>query len=65
MVRKKLIDSEIESQKKEQTMRVEASRADRRSRKSMKTEGKVEKSKAKAKTPRSSKKIATVRKSRY
>ncbi len=42
-----------------------ASRAARRSGKSIKKEGKVSKAKAKTKTPRSQKKIATVRKSRY
>ncbi len=65
MVRKKLTNEEIEKQKEEQKTRVKGSRAARRSGKIIKKEGKVEKSKAKTKTPRSQKKIATVRKSRY
>ena len=62
MVRKKLTDKEIEKQKEEQKIRADASRASRRSGKSIKTEGKVAKSKAKTKEARSSKKIAAVRK---
>jgi len=62
VVREKLTDKEIEKQKEEQKIRVEASRAARRSGKSIKPEGKVTKSNAKAKEARSSKKIAAVRK---
>ena len=65
MARKKQTDEEIEEQKNQQKMRTSALRADRRSGKSIKKEGKVEKTKAKTKTPRSQKKIATVKKSRY
>ena len=65
MQRKKLTEKEIEDQKKEQKIRIGASRAARRSGKITKKEGKVSSSKARAKTPRSQKKIATVRKSRY
>ncbi len=65
MVRKKLTKKEIEEQKDQQKTRAKISRASRRSGKITKKEGKVEKSKAKTKTPRSQKKIATVRKSRY
>ena len=65
MARKKQTDEEIEEQKNEQKMRASALRADRRSGKSIKKEGKVSKSKSKSKEPRSQKKIATVKKSRY
>ncbi|NJK78029.1 MAG: hypothetical protein HC944_04000 [Nanoarchaeota archaeon] len=65
MVRKKLTDEEIEKQKKQQKIRISASRAARRSGNINKKEGKVNKSKAKVKTPRSQKKMATVKKSRY
>ena len=65
MKRKRLTRKEIEEQKKEQKIRISAFRAARRSGKITKKEGKVSRSKAKAKTPRSQKKIATVRKSRY
>ena len=65
MQRKKLTAKEIEEQKKQQKIRISATRAARRSGKIRKKEGKVSKSKARAKTPRSQKKIATVRKSRY
>jgi len=58
-------DEEIEKQKKQQKMRISASKAARRSGKVTKREGKVSKSKGKAKTPRSQKKIATIKKSRY
>ncbi len=63
MLRKKLTDKEKEEQKKQQKIRISATRAARRSGKINKKEGKV--NRAKAKTPRSQKKIATVRKSRY
>jgi len=63
MVRGKPTEEEIEEQKKQQKMRASISRASRRSGKITKKEGKV--SKAKTKTPRSQKKAATVRKSRY
>ncbi len=65
MVRKKLTKKEIEEQKKQQKVRISASRAARRSGKSIKKEGKVNKAKAKTREVRSQKKIATVRKSRY
>ena len=65
MVRGKLTQEEIEKQKKEQKLRVGASRAARRSGKPIKKEGKVSKAKAKTRTPRSQKKVATVKKSRY
>jgi len=65
VVRRKLTKKEIEEQKKQQKVRISALRAARRSGKSIKKEGKVNKAKAKTKTPRSQKKIATVRKSRY
>ena len=62
MVRKQLTAKEIEKQKEEQVIRAKASRAARRSGKSMKTEGKVSKSSAKTKEVRSSKKVAAVKK---
>ncbi len=65
MQRKKLTDKEKEEQKRLQKIRISATRAARRSGKIHKKEGKVNRAKAKAKTPRSQKKIATVRKSRY
>jgi len=65
MVRGKPTEEEIEEQKKQQKMRASISRASRRSGKITKKEGKVSKAKAKTKTPRSQKKAATVRKSRY
>jgi hypothetical protein len=65
VVRRKLTKKEIEEQKKQQKVRTSVLRAARRSGKSIKKEGKVNKAKAKTKTPRSQKKIATVRKSRY
>ena len=58
-------DEEIEKQKKQQKIRISASKAARRSGKVTKREGKVSKSKGRAKTPRSQKKIATIKKSRY
>ncbi len=64
-MRKRQTDEEIEKQKKQQKMRISASKAARRSGKVTKREGKVSKSKGKAKTPRSQKKIATIKKSRY
>jgi|TARA_B100000809_G_scaffold113618_1_gene112137 hypothetical protein len=65
VVRRQLTKKEIEEQKKQQKIRTSALRAARRSGKSIKKEGKVNKARAKTKTPRSQKKIATVRKSRY
>lgn len=56
---------ELEIQKENQKMRIRISKSSRRSGKINKKEGKVSKSKQRAKTPRSQKKIATVRKSRY
>ena len=56
---------ELEKQKENQKMRIRISKSSRRSGKINKKEGKVSKSKQRAKTPRSQKKIATVRKSRY
>jgi hypothetical protein len=64
-MRRKQTDEEIEKQKKQQKLRISASKAARRSGKVTKREGKVSKSKGKAKTPRSQKKIATIKKSRY
>jgi len=58
-------DEEIERQRKQQKLRISASKAARRSGKVTKREGKVSKSKGKTKTPRSQKKIATIKKSRY
>ncbi|WP_249111015.1 hypothetical protein [Nitrosopumilus sp. K4] len=60
-----MTQEDVEEQKKEQKLRTDGSRADRRSGKSIKKEGKVNKAKAKTRTPRSQKKSATVRKSRY
>ena len=65
MTRRKASDDEIEENKKQEEVRIKAARASRRSGKSIKREGKVGKSKAKAKEPRSQKKIATIKKSRY
>ena len=62
--RKPTID-EIKKQKENQKMRIRASKSARRSGKINKKEDKVSKSKQRAKTPRSQKKIATVRKSRH
>jgi len=65
VVRRKLTQKEIEEQKEQQKIRATALRAARRSGKPLKKEGKVSKAKAKTKTPRSQKKVATVKKSRY
>ena len=65
MQRKRLTAKEIEEQNERHQVRISVTRAARRSGKIRKKEGKVNKSKAKAKTPRSQKKIATVKKSRY
>lgn len=65
MQRKKLTKKEIEEQKRLEKVRISATRAARRSGKIKKKEGKVSKARAKTRTPRSQKKIATVRKSRY
>ncbi len=64
-VKRKPTSDEIEKQKENQKMRVRASKSARRSGKINKKEGKVNKSKKRTKTPRSQKKIATIRKSRY
>jgi len=64
-MRRRHTDEEIEKQKKQQKIRTSVSKAARRSGKVTKREGKVSKSKGKAKTPRSQKKIATIKKSRY
>ncbi len=64
-MRRRQTDEEIEKQKKQQKMRISASKAARRSGKVTKKEGKVSKSKGRVKTPRSQKKIATIKKSRY
>jgi len=64
-MRKRQTDEEIEKQKKQQKMRISVSKAARRSGKVTKREGKVSKSKGKSKTPRSQKKIATIKKSRH
>ena len=63
-MRRRQTDEEIEKQKKQQKIRISASKAARRSGKVTKREGKVSKSKGRAKTPRSQKKIATIKKSR-
>ena len=65
MVRKKLTEEDKQENKDQQKLRASVSRAARRSGKTTKKEGKVNKQKAKTKTPRSQKKIATVNKSRY
>ena len=65
MTRKKLTEKEIEEQKEQQRLRTSLSRAARRSGNIKKKEGKVAKSNVKTKTPRSQKKIATIKKSRY
>ncbi len=65
MIRRNASTEEIEEQKKHQKLRIKITRAARRSGKIRKKEGKVSKVKAKTKTPRSSKKIAAIRKSRY
>lgn len=62
MMRKKLTEKEKEDQKNQQKIRAKLSRAARRSGKSIKPEGKVNKSKAKTTESRSSKKIAAVKK---
>jgi len=63
-MRRRQTDEEIEKQKKQQKIRISASKAARRSGKVTKREGKVSKSKGRAKTPRSQKKIATIKKSK-
>ena len=65
MVRRNASAEEIEKQKEQQKMRIKAARAARRSGKLRKKEGKVRKASAKTKTPRSGKKIAAIKKSRY
>ena len=65
MARKKLTEEEIEEKNEQQKMRASVSRAARRSGKTSEKEGKVNKQKAKTKEPRSQKKVATVKKSRY
>ena len=65
MVRRNASAEEIEKQKKNHKLRIKVTRAARRSGKLRKKEGKFGKSKAKTKTPRSSKKIAAIKKSRY
>ncbi|MCV0392855.1 MAG: hypothetical protein K5790_06110 [Nitrosopumilus sp.] len=65
MARGKLTQKEIDEQNEQQKIRASASRAARRSGKPVKKEGKVSKARAKTKEPRSQKKVATVRKSRY
>lgn len=56
------IELSNEKTKTDDKIRIKGSRADRRSGKSIKKEGKVSKSKAKTKEVRSSKKYATIRK---
>ena len=65
MVQRKPTAEELEKQKQSQKIRISASKSARRSGKITKKEGKVNKSKARTTTPRSQKKAATVRKSRY
>ncbi|RNJ78792.1 MAG: hypothetical protein EB829_03755 [Nitrosopumilus sp. H8] len=55
---------EIERNNKSQKMRSRTLKAARRGGKPLKREGKVSVSKARSKTPRSQKKLATIRKSR-
>ena len=62
---RKISVEEIEEQKKHQKIRNKLSRAARRSGNIVKKEGKVNKQNAKTKTPRSQKRTATVKKSRY
>ncbi len=64
MVRRRASDEEIEEQKRQEEIRIKTSRAARRSGKTTKREGKVDKSRVKTKEPRSQKKIATIKKSR-
>ena len=64
-MRRRLTEKEKEELKKQEKLRIKASRAARRSRKPIKKEGKVSHSRAKTKTPRSQRKLATIRKSRY
>ncbi len=65
MLQRNATAEEIEEQKKQQKLRIKITRAARRSGKIRKKEGKVSKAKAKTRTPRSSKKIAAIKKSRY
>ena len=65
MQRKKLTQKEKEEKKRLHKIRVSTTRAARRSGKIRKKEGKVSKARAKTNTPRSHKKSAHVRKSRY
>jgi len=65
MIRRNASVEEIESQKEQQKLRIKITKAARRSGKIRKKEGKVSKAKAKTRTPRSSKKIAAIKKSRY
>ena len=65
MVRRIASEEEIEKQKKDHKLRIRISKAARRSGKIKKNEGKVRQSKAKSKSPRSQKRIATIKKSRY
>lgn len=58
------LGAEKDNKEKEHKLRAKGSRADRRSGKSIKQEGKVSKSKAKTKEIRSSKKIANIKKTR-
>jgi hypothetical protein len=62
---RKISAEEIEKQNKQQKLRNKLSRAARRSGNTTKKEGKVNNAKAKTKTPRSQKRIVTVKKSRY
>lgn len=65
MARKKISKEEKENHEKEQKMRAAMSRSARRSGKITTKEGKVNKSTAKTNTPRSQKKGAAIKKSRY
>lgn len=65
MVQRNASAEEIEKQRKNQKMRIKVTKAARRSGKIRKKEGKVSKARAKTKTPRSGKKIAAIKKSRY
>ncbi|WP_299291159.1 hypothetical protein [Nitrosopumilus sp.] len=64
-MRRKLSQTEIEAQRKEQKMRAVLSTVAMKSGKILKIAGKVAKQATKFKEPRSQKKIATINKSRY
>ncbi|RNJ77450.1 MAG: hypothetical protein D9C04_01530 [Nitrosopumilus sp. B06] len=63
-MQRKISKEEIERNNKNQKIRSRTAKAARRSGKPVKREGKVSKSMVKTKTPRSQKKLATIRKQR-